>query len=145
MGDATTRPGTAQGGRSRKLLQWARRLILIYCLGALLYLTWRFEVQTLPAAGVSPLAAFRPGAHLLVDRGASGGAVGDALLYRDEQGRLLLGRLADRPVGEERPGLWLLSDGSGPDGVAFPDSRSLGPVAPERVEGRVVFAIPGFD
>jgi hypothetical protein len=105
-------------------------------------MNWRFEVQTLPRDGISPLLSLRPGAKVLVDRRELEAQIGEALLFRDEAGRLLLGRLAQKPAHEGRAGLWILSDG---EASLLPDSRSLGPIAPERVEGRVVCALPGFD
>lgn len=134
---AVSRP-TAQA----RALFWLRRGVLLYALGGVLYLSWRFEVQTLPREGVSPLVAYRPGAHLLVDRRRLGAQPGEALLFRDDLGRLLLGRLAPMPAGETRAGLWLLADD---EQAQLPDSRSLGPIAAERVVGRVVCALPSLE
>lgn len=156
LGAAGARPNAEASAsssvwRPARLLFWARRLVLAYAAIGAGYLMWRFEVQTLPSGGVSPLVAYRPGAHLLVDTRARDGRVGDALLFHDELGRLLLGRVAERPSAADAPpgssdpgstGLWLLSDR---EDTELPDSRTLGAVPRERIAGRVVCAIPGFD
>ena len=123
--DAPRRPPTAA-----RVLHWLRRGVLLYAALGALYLGWRFEVQTLPRAGVSPLLAFRPGAHLLIDLRRLEARPGEALLFRDDAGRLLLARLAQKPAAEQRAGLWLLADDAPTQ--QLPDSRSLGPIAPER-------------
>ncbi len=119
-----------------------RRFVLLYAICAVLYLSWRFDLRTLPPEGVTPLIEFRPGSHLLIDQRGRAVHSGDALLFRDAQGRCLLARLVERPGPESRPGLWLLADNPG---VALPDSTTLGPIAPEQVIGRVVCALPGME
>lgn len=131
-----------QAGAQARALFWLRRGLLLYVACGLLYLGWRFEVQQLPSAGVSPLLDYRPGANLLIDLRRLGAQAGEALLFRDESGRLLLGRLAHKPADELRPGLWLLADDPQ---AALPDSRSLGPIPEQRVVGRVVCALPSFE
>ncbi len=128
--------------RSRRVLIWVRRVVLLYVICAVLYLSWRFDLRTLPRTGVTPLLEFRPGSHLLIDQRGRAVQAGDALLFRDEQGRCLLARLAAKPGTEGRPGLWLVADN--PE-LALPDSTTLGPIAPEQVVGRVVCALPGME
>ncbi len=128
--------------RARRVFVWVRRAVLLYAIGAVLYLSWRFDLKTLPRAGVTPLSEFRPGTRLLIDQRGRAAQPGDALLFRDAQGRCLLARLAAKPSAEGRPGLWLVADN--PE-IALPDSTSLGPIAPEKVVGRVVCALPGME
>lgn len=132
----------ARPSAQARALFWLRRGLLLYAACGLLYLGWRFELQKLPGEGISPLLDYRPGALLLIDRRKLAAQAGEALLFRDESGRLLLCRLAQKPVDESRPGLWVLAD----DPLAqLPDSRSLGPIPAERVVGRVVCALPSFE
>ncbi len=128
--------------RSRRVLAWVRRGVVLYAICAVLYLSWRFDLRTLPREGVTPLLEFRPGTHLLIDQQSRAMHSGDALLFRDAQGRYLLARLAEKPNTEAKPGLWLLADNPG---IALPDSTTLGPIAPEQVVGRVVCALPGME
>ena len=127
---------------ARRALVWLRRGVLLYAVGGALYLNWRFDVIGLPGEGVSPLIAYRPGSKLLIDRRSLLGRHGEALLFRDDLGRLLLGRLEQAPPKEERPGLWLVADTVD---LSLPDSRTLGPIDPLRVVGRVVCALPSFE
>ena len=126
----------------QRILFWVRRGLWIYAIFAVVYLAWRFDLQNLPADGVTPLLSFRPGAHLLVDRQDLDAREGNALLFHDDQGHLLLGRVGRAPDGETRPGLWILADN--PD-VVVPDSRTLGPIAKKQVVGRVLCAVPGLE
>lgn len=142
MSQPQTQASKARPSAQARALFWLRRGLLLYVACGLLYLGWRFELQQLPRGGVSPLLDYRPGANLLVDRRKLAAQAGEALLFRDESGRLLLGRLAQKPIDESRPGLWVLAD----DPLAqLPDSRSLGPIPAERVVGRVVCALPSFE
>ena len=128
--------------RARKVFVWVRRVVILYAIGAVLYLSWRFDLKTLPRKGVTPLLEYRPGTRLLIDQRGRAVQAGDALLFRDAQDRCLLARLGEKPVTELRPGLWLLAD---KHEVALPDSTTLGPIAPEQVIGRVVCALPGME
>lgn len=141
MSDLQATP-VKKSSRQARVLLWARRAVFLYAALGALYLGWRFELMTLPAEGVSPLREYRPGTRLLVDRSHREGREGEALLYRDDLGRLLLGRLATTPSGETRSGLWLVTDAEGGE---LPDSRTLGPISPERVVGRVVCALPTME
>lgn len=142
MTDTAAQPARARPSGARQILYWARRGVLLYALFGALYLNWRFDVQTLPREGLSPLMEYRPGCHLLIDRRRLEGREGEALLFRDDLGRLLIGRVAEAPAAETRPGIYLLADN--PE-LALPDSRSLGPIAPQRIVGRVVCALPGLE
>lgn len=139
MSSPETRAAIRKPGAAARTLAWLRRALLLYAALAVIYLSWRFELQKLPSEGVSPLLEYRPGAHLLVDRRRLEAQPGEALLFRDESGRLLLARLGAKPAGEARPGLWLVADDPQ---ARLPDSRSLGPIPPTRVVGRVVCALP---
>ena len=122
----------------RRVLGIARKLLAIYALVGIGYLMWRFELETLPGAGSSPLLSLRAGSHLLVDRHPRELREGDTVLFRDPAGRLLIARIASRPAtaGDE-PGYWLATDNEACPG---PDSKSLGLIPPERCEGRMLFA-----
>ena len=96
--------------RARKVFVWVRRGVILYAIGAVLYLSWRFDLKTLPRKGVTPLLEYRPGTRLLIDQRGRAVQTGDALLFRDAQDRCLLARLGEKPVTELRPGLWLLAD-----------------------------------
>ena len=128
--------------RARQILVWTRRAVLLYAVCGAVYLYWRFDVQSLPREGDSPLLAFRPGAQLLIDRKHKDGRAGDVLLFRDELGRLLLGRVSAPPSPQTRAGVWLLADNPQ---VSLLDSRTLGPIARNHIVGRVVCALPGME
>lgn len=135
---------------SSTLLLWARRALLVYAIGAAFYLQWRFDLQTLPADGISPLHDFSPGSRLLIDVRERSPRLGEAVLFRDDQGRILLARNepppdvdADRAAGwarEEK--FWLSIDNQALD---LPDSSDMGPIGAERIVGRVVCALPRFE
>ena len=117
--------------------------VLLVVLG---YAFWRYEVVTLPGTGCSPLAAYEPGADLLVDCRPGELALGDAVFFR-LAGDLHLGRLAEPPASApaetwaayEGGGLWIVGDRA-----ECPDADSLrhGVLDPACVEGRILFAWP---
>ena len=128
---------TTKGNGTGLGLSIVRRLVLAYALVALGYLLWRFDVQTLPAEGCSPLLGIRPGAHLLVDRRSRRFREGEILLFRDGTGRLLLARVAQAPPGVEASERWVLTDNPACPGE---DSKTLGAVPLDRCVARVLFA-----
>ncbi|HTF87927.1 MAG TPA: S26 family signal peptidase [Planctomycetota bacterium] len=140
MSKEMNQPARTRAPTPRRVLFWVRRGLWIYALCAVFYLFWRFDLQSLPRDAITPLLRFHPGARLLVDRRNLDAREGQALLFHDEQGRLLLGDVGRAPESETRPGLWLLADNPEVQGL---DSRTLGPIAKERVVGRVVCALPG--
>lgn len=125
----------------------ARRVLLLSATGLVLYGWTRFDLVVLPAGAVSPLFGIHAGDRLLVDRRPDPPGAGADVLYRAPDGRLLLGRTAELPVdaGPEARArvadgaLWVLFDRE-VEGV--PDSRSLGPIAPDALQGRVVLVLP---
>ena len=124
--------------KARRVLGIVRRLLGLYALVAIGYLMWRFELETLPDEGCSPLLSLRPGAHLLVDVRPRELHEGDTVLFRDLTGRLLIARIVPRPDSAgDGPGFWLATDNRACPG---PDSSSLGLIPRERCEGRMLFA-----
>ena len=111
------------------------------------YVLWRYDRIELPAEGCSPLSLFVPGDRLLIDLRPGQIEVGAAVLYRGRAGELLLGRVQEPPptasaatweAWDARRALWIVGDRHDCPG---PDSRSLGPIPAEGVEGRVVCAL----
>jgi len=124
--------------KTRRVLGIVRRLLLLYALVGIGYLVWRFEIETLPGKGCSPLLSLRPGAHLLIDGHPPELRPGDTVLFRDPAGRLLIARIGPRPESAgDGPGYWLETDNRACPG---PDSRSLGLIPRERCQGRMLFA-----
>jgi hypothetical protein len=122
-------------------------VVLFVTLAAVLYGITRFDVVQLPEGALSPLHGIHAGDRLLIDRHARRGAVGEAWLFRGAEDELLLGR-ASEPPAELAPearaeltagALWLCFEREVP-GLA--DSRSLGPIEPQRRAGRVVLVLP---
>lgn len=124
-----------------------RRVVLLVATSLVLYAWARFDVVVLPEGAVSPLYGIHPGDRLLVDRRPGALGSGSDVLYRAPDGRLLLGRTAEPPAdagAEARARLaegarWVLLDRP-VEGV--PDSRTLGPIQPEALVGRVVLVLP---
>lgn len=145
-GEASPRPRRS----SATLLMWVRRALLVYAIGGAFYLQWRFDLRTLPADGISPLHDFSPGSRLLIDTRERSPRIGEAVLFRDDQGRILLARSEVPPdvdaklaAGWASEGkYWLSIDNAALD---LPDSSDMGPIGGERIVGRVVCALPRFE
>lgn len=127
-----------------KLLR-VRFVLYAVVLGLVGYSTWRFELTSLPSAGCSPLDSIAPGASLWVDTRPSQLHIGDDVLFREEgRERLALGRIRKPPeaLSDEtqamldRGALWISGDDNG---CGARDSRLLGPIEPQRVQGRILF------
>jgi len=107
------------------------------------YLLWRYESVRLPADGCSPLVELEPGASLLLDKSPGALHEDQIVLFRPPGEALLLGRVATLPASAP-PEYWArLGAGevwieSGLPGCPSPDSRVLGPISPEFIEGRVL-------
>ena len=128
---------------TRRHLALFRRFCLAVSVGGLLWLVWRFDLVSLPAAGNSPLVEIPPGARLLVDRHPRPFEVGDVLFFRGTDGALLMGRVVEPPPGLTaeaelalEAGAWWI-EGDTPS-LPLVDSRLLGPIPPERIEGRML-------
>lgn len=131
----------------RKLLRRVRLAVRVVLIGAVVFFVWRYDLVRLPAEGCSPLFAFAPGDRLVVDRHPGTPAREDAVLFRGPDGELLLGVVGAPP--ESAPehvwracaagALWIVAER---EGCPSPDSRRLGPIARERIEGRIAFALP---
>jgi hypothetical protein len=132
---------------AERALRAARRVVLALTLAAVLYALARFDLVQLPDGARSPLYGVHPGDRLFVDRLARSPRPGEAWLFRAPDGALRLGRCGEPPGAlpeRERAALaggaaWLLSEREVP-GLA--DSRVLGAIAPEALEGRVVLVLP---
>jgi hypothetical protein len=126
----------------RRLQRHLRYLCFLAAGLGLGYIAWRFDTQTLPAGGCSPLMRYAPGNRLLVDRRPPRLEVGDALLFRAE-GQLLLGAVARvRPDGAPPDGVdavWIAGDN--PQCPAH-GSAELGWIDAHAVQGRVVMVWP---
>ena len=144
------RPAHRGLARQRRLTRWiARTRIVAYVVIAVLvaYHVWRYDLTQMPPDGISPLEDVPPGARLVVDTHSSALARGDAVLYRAQDGTLLLGRVdalppsAPREVWEqcENGSHWIRKDR--PD-LPGPDSLLLGPIDPEAIEGRIALVLP---
>ena len=137
----------AQASAHLARIRRIRRAVLFVALALVLYGIARFDVVLLPEGALSPLHGIHGGDRLLIDRHARRGAVGEAWLFRDAAGTLLLGRAEEPPAGLapdaqaalERGALWLRFEREVP-GLA--DSRSLGPIAAEARAGRVILVLP---
>lgn len=101
----------------------------------------RYELLQLPAESCSPIQAFEPGDHLLIDRNPPQLFLGDEVFFRTPEGELALGRIEvppGTPEGTERVerGYWVVRDATN---CSTPDSQSLGPVADDAIIARVLF------
>jgi hypothetical protein len=119
--------------------------IVIYSVLALgvAYGLWRFDVGSLPTEGCSPLYDIQPGDRLLIDRRPGTLREGDAVMFRDPAGELLLGRVGTPPASAPREiweacaagALWIVKEQRDCPGG---ESAVLGPIARDAVAGRVV-------
>jgi len=105
----------------------------------------RFEAIRLSEDGCSPVRALSPGDHVVYDKRPGRLSMGDVLLFRGPGDELLLGIGREVPASAssevhaevEAGMLWIEGDATGCPSL---DSRSLGPIDPERVVGRVVYS-----
>jgi hypothetical protein len=130
----------------RRFLARARIGLYAFAALAIVYLGWRFDTLTLPEEGCSPIRSIAPGARLFVDLHPRTIDPGDRLLFRAADGELLLG-VAFAPPESAPPEygarvaageIWIVADDPG---CPARDSRALGPIPRERVEGRIFLAL----
>ncbi len=126
-----------------RIARLARRASLALAGAAVLYLIARFDMQSLPQDGCSPLFGVPPGAQLMIDRWAGAPEIGQSVLFESTPGQLHLGRVQPAPAGLTDEALVRLDAGElwiAVDDPACPglDSRSLGPVSPDSVRGPIV-------
>lgn len=125
---------------------WVRRLrygaLLIAVLG-FWYLASRYQMFQLPTEQCSPIAAYDPGEHLFLDRKPPQLFLEDVVLFTTPQDTYALGRIIEPPGTPEgtlsvERGYWIVGDAND---CGTPDSQSLGPIAPEQIQARVLFAL----
>lgn len=134
--------------RRTRLLRRARFTIYAVAAAALVYLVLRFDLTTLPQEGCSPLRSIEPGASLWVDLWPRDLVPGDQVVFRGPGGELLLGAVATVPASApeevwravEAGALWI--EGNVAD-CPSRDSRILGPIEVEAVEGRILLSFGG--
>ncbi len=129
----------------RTFVRYARYAVYAFVVVALGYLVLRFDMITLPEEGCSPLRSISPGDRLVVDLWPGRLAEGDPVLFRDESGKLLLGKVGTVP--ETAPesyaaavaagAYWIVADDPR---CPAPDSRALGPIDAEAIAGKVFLA-----
>lgn len=129
------------------ILRRLRLGVYLFAILGLGYLVVRFDTLRLPGEGCSPVLAVDPGARVLVDTWASHVGDGSVVLFSDPRGggTLLLGVVSAPPPSApgdiweavEAGALWIVGDRQNCPG---PDSRLLGPIAPDLVQGRVVLS-----
>lgn len=117
-----------------KLLRTLRRATVFIAVLGTVYLVTRFQTITLPSQGCSPVARFAAGDRLVVDGRPRPLEAGDAVLIRDDSGRLQL-TLIDS-LRDTDGYLWCVSNV--PECPGF-SSADAGWIGPERVAGRVLF------
>ena len=133
--------------RVSAVLARARMALYVVLFGMVGWGVWRYDVIRLPEAGCSPLTDFQPGARLVIDQHPGDIAQGDAVLFENPAGELLLGRIGQPPPSApqaywdavEDGALWIV--GENPD-CPQADSRRHGPLARERVRGVIASILP---
>ena len=134
--------------RARRFLLRARIAVWVFALLAAAYLWLRFESIRLSEDGCSPVRALAPGDRLIYDKRPGRLTAGDVLIFRGPDDELLLG--ISRAVPASAPSdmhaefeagmLWIEGDATGCPSL---DSRSMGPIDPDRVVGRLVYSLGG--
>jgi hypothetical protein len=113
---------------------WTRRAIVAGCLVGGAYLWSRFDSFVL-ATPCSPVARVAPGTRLWVDRRPPRYHPGDLVFFLGPDGHIHLAEVTELQDGDAR--LWVETDDPRCPGL---DSRQLGWLPRERLQGRVVFA-----
>lgn len=125
-------------GDPRRWISPARRLAILSCALAALYLGWRVDSLRLPE-GCSPLHRLAPGTRVWIDRRPPRYHAGDVAFFEGADGRLHFGEVAElraRPAGGVE--CRILNDDPR---CPAPDSRTLGWIGPDRLRGRLIFAL----
>jgi hypothetical protein len=131
----------------RRLLQRVRLTVRFVAIGVVVFFVWRYDLVRLPSEGCSPLVAYAPGDRLVVDRHPGAPGTADAVLFRGPEDELLLGLVTAPPESAPEDvwracaagALWIVAER---EDCPSADSRRLGPIARERIEGRIAFALP---
>lgn len=123
--------------------------IVVYGIVIVLVVTmvWRFDVISLPEEGCSPLRRLAPGDRIVVDVHPGELREGDVVFFRAGAGEIRFGEV--QPVPPSAPeetwaavaagALWIVGDDAD---CPARDSRVLGPIEREAVEGRLVLVFP---
>lgn len=122
----------------RRALRYVRLFVILYLLGALGYLSWRYETVTLPEEGRSPLLAYPPGTRVLTDKRWRELHQGDVVLFLTAPEQLRLGRVEDTRATSPTSYIVVGDDPACPG----PDSRELGPISGEAIAARVILTLP---
>ena len=138
---------TGDPRRIGAILARMRLVIYVGLFGFVGFGVWRYDIVRLPKEGCSPLAAFEPGDRLVIDLHPSAVNEGDAVLFQNPAGELLLGRVGSPPRSAPpetwaaiRAGkLWIVGERAD---CPQADSRRHGPIDPEQLAGRVASALP---
>jgi hypothetical protein len=133
--------------RVRSLLARLRVVIYVVLLVLIGYHLWRYDLVRLPPTGCSPLADLDPGTRMIVDLHPGELSAGDAVLYADGAGTLLLGRVGTPPPSAPaavwaacRAGArWIVKEVEACPGD---DSTRLGPLPREAIHGRIAGTVP---
>ena len=113
---------------------------------AILYLVWRYDSITLPEEGCSPVRSIAPGARLVIDLHPGTLATGDTVIFRAEDGELLLGVVGVVPdsappemqASVADGALWITAD---QPKCPAKDSRLLGPIPRASIAGKVFLSL----
>jgi len=130
----------------RRWLPMARRVVLFAAFAGLVYIAWRVDVFELPGEGCSPLHGYAPGDRVLIERRPSTLGLGDAVVFGDLDGALLLGRVVEAPLDlapKPRARLdagahWIVVERRDCPGR---DSSTLGPIEPEQIVARLIMTL----
>ena len=129
--------------RRKRLVRRLRFFAVGVAVLGFFYLASRYELLELPEDRCSPVSALQPGSYLLLDRDPPQLFTGDAVFFETPAGELALGKLVEppgTPAGTTRveDGYWIVGDALD---CSTPDSTTLGPIAPDSVQARVLFSL----
>ena len=115
----------------------ARIATLASAICGALYLGFRFDLVTLPAAGCSPVSKFAPGVTLLVDRWADDWGDGNSVFVEDGSGSGHLGSIRSH----DSPDRWVVTSDSEDCPTRYPAEEN--PIHANLILGRVLMGFGG--